>query len=212
MAEIRIEKKATSAWTWLLPLLLVGAGLWWFFGRGNGADVGSGIQPDSSGAVSSTGMTDSAGAYSGARSSAGGAATGSVADFATFVGAQSATRDENEQHRFTAGGIRRLAQALESLESGAGTSTKLADMRAQANALESSAVGSDRHADMTRTAFLAAADVFAMIPTNRVSAVATSQIRAAAEAMSAGPTLLGQKDKIDAFFSAAAKALRAGPA
>ena len=197
MAEIRVERKESGPWAWLIPLLLVGAALWWFFGRG----------PD--GAVATSRETaDSAAAYNGAQTPSTDSAASGAADFSTFVAAQNAGRDENQQHAYTAGGIRRLAAALDGMQPGAGTSTRLADMREQANALESSSVESNKHADMARAAFIAAADVFGGLPEDRVSKDAASQVRAAAEALKPSATLLEQKERIDTFFAAASQALR----
>jgi len=196
MAEINIERKTTNVWTWLIPVLLAAAALWWFFGRGTGGTFASGETADSAGAYNQTPMTSSDSAKAGA------------SGFAAFVSEKSAVRDEMQQHTFTAGGIRRLAAALDGMQPGEGTSTKLAEMRDQANALENSASGSDQHADMTRTAFLAAADVFSGLPADRLGTDAVSEVRAKAEAMKSAPTLLAQKDQIDAFFAAASRALR----
>lgn len=196
MAEIRVERKTTSVWTWLVPLLLVVAALWWFLGRGPVRTVAG------------RGTVDSAGAYNRAPvATADSAATG-ISDFTSFISAQNAMRDENQQHAFTAGGIRRLAAALSGMQVGEGTSTKIAEMREQANALESSSASSDKHAEMARTAFIAAADVFRDLPAERVSGDIVAQVRAAAQAMKSAPTLLEQKDQIDAFFDAASRALR----
>ena len=51
MAEINIEKKqGMSIWAWLIPLLLVAALLWWFFGR-EGDAVTAAVDTDTAAAA-----------------------------------------------------------------------------------------------------------------------------------------------------------------
>lgn len=200
MAEIRIEKKSTSMWTWLIPLLLVAAALWWYFGRGPGDRDVTAAQTDT--------RTDSAAAYSASATAQHDSSDGTVPGFTAFVSNNGASRNENQQHAFTAEGIRRLSKVLDGAMPGNSTTTSTATMRAQANALENSAAESSRHADMARTAFVAAAEAFGSLPEERMSRDAANRVREAANGMMADQTLLAQKDKIDAFFVVASRALQ----
>lgn len=200
MADIRIEKKTSNVWTWLLPLLLALAAMWWFFGRGPGDRNLTNAQPAT--------RSDSAAAYSSTSAVQDDSSDGTVADFTAFVSGSSASRNENQQHAFTAEGIRRLSKVLDGVMPGNSTTTSTATMRAQANELENSAAESSRHAAMARTAFMAAAEAFGSLPEGRISRDAANRVRDAANGMGAEPSLLAQKDKIDAFFGAASRALQ----
>lgn len=191
MAEIHIEKKQTSIWMWLIPLLLLaGIVFWWRSGRD--ADQ-----------VGMSGVADSAVAAPAPMDNA--AATAAVGDFTRFVAVREEGTDEGRQHAYALGGIRRLTTALESLNPGAGAATDLAEMRRQAEALENSPAESTRHADMVRAAFVAGANVIAMLP--NVQEADVPNVRSAAESVKAGSPLLEQKDMIDAFFRAASRTL-----
>ena len=200
MADIRIEKRASNMWAWLLPLLLALAAMWWFFGRGAGDRNLANAPQDT--------RSDSAAAFSSTSAAQDDSSAGTVADFTAFVSDNSASRGENEQHAFTAEGIRRLSRVLDGVMPGNSTTTSTATMRAQANALENSAAESSRHADMARTAFIAAAEAFGSVPEGRISPDAASRVRDAANGIGADQSLLAQKDKIDAFFGAASRALQ----
>ncbi len=200
MADIRIERKTPNVWAWLLPLLLLLAATWWFFGRGPGDRDRTTAQNDVA--------PDSAAAYSSSTATRDDSAGGNVADFTAFVSANGASRGENEQHAFTAEGIRRLSKVLDGVMPGTTTTTSTAEMRAQANALENSAAESTRHANMARTAFLAAGQAFGSLPDGRLSRDAVNRVRDAANGVDAEQSLLSQKDRIDAFFAAASRALQ----
>ncbi len=199
MAEIRIEKKPSNVWAWMIPLLLLLATLWWYFGRGPRT-------PDLTSAQADT-RTDSAAAYSSASPGRDETSASTVADFVTFVSDNGASRGDDQQHVYTAEGIRRLSKVLDGVMPGNTTTTSTATMRAQANALENSAVGSSRHADMARTAFLAAAAAFDSLPAGRLSPDAATRVREAAVAMRSDSELLAQRERVNAFFGAASRAV-----
>lgn len=199
MAEIHIEKKRGNALMWVIPGLMLLALLVWFMQRGDRNEVAT-VVPDSTGYARDT--VSAAGDV--ARETAGGAD-----EFVRFVGVREPNRDLAGQHAYIAGGVRRLATALAAMTTNSGAADKLAEMRRHADALESSAVESDRHANMARQAFLAAADVFGMLPGSQAAAVDVAALRTAADAVKPTPPLLDQKDKVDSFFDAASRALQA---
>lgn len=199
MAEIHIERKRGNALMWVIPGLIVLALLWWFM-RGGDRNEAATVVTDSTAYVRDT--VTAAGDV--ARDSAGG-----TDEFVRFVGVREPNRDLAGHHAYIAGGVRRLATALAAMTTSSGAADKLAEMRRNADALESSAVESDRHADMARQAFLAAADVFAMLPGSQTAAVDVAAVRTAADAVKPRSQLLEQEDKVDSFFDAASRALQA---
>mgnify|MGYP000083943334 CR=1 FL=1 len=200
MAEIRIEKKPRDVWAWMIPMLLLLASLWWFFGRGSREPVLTNAQADT--------RTDSAAAYSSASPVRDDPSTNTVADFVAFVSDSGAWRGDDQQHAYTAEGIRRLSMVLDGAMPGNTTTATTATMRAQANAIENSAAESSRHADMARTAFIAAAAAFDSLPAGRLPPDAATRVRDAANRMRSEPDLPAQKDRIAAFFLAASRAVQ----
>lgn len=139
---------------------------------------------------------------------AGGGATGAIAEFTRFVSAVSPNATEEMQHAYTAGGIRRLADALSALGA---TGAPIQNMRSQASALQNSSPTSTKHADMARSAFASAADAFASLkgPSATGASTALGNVHTAANAVRPGAHLLDQKDRIQAFFVSAKNALQA---
>lgn len=228
MAEIRVERKRRSLLPFLLALLVLLLIVWWFLSRDGGADtvavadtatVSSGVAPratstndTAAGTLTGAGAVG-AGAVAGA---AGTAAGGAVEDYATFVGNRRVAANEDEQHAYTAGGLRRLATAIEGMNP-TGTARAQVDlMRQKADSLEITMTGDDRHADMTRAAFTAAAEAMRSLPGAAGAAAPLQATARAAEAVQAERHMLDQKAQIQAFFDAARDALRAlgtaGPA
>jgi hypothetical protein len=215
VAEIRVERKRRS----LLPLLLGILGLllivWWFLNRGAGAGAtgASDTALVSSGIAAPPATSDSAagtvGDTAGAAPAAAAAPSGPVADFVAFVSATSATRSEDEQHAYTAGGLRRLATALEGMNPAGAARAQVDLMRQKADSLGITAEGDDRHADMTRAAFLAAAEAMRALPNAAGASAPLASVTRAAEAVRPDRHMLDQKDQIQAFFDAARDALRA---
>ena len=214
MAEIRVERKRRS----LLPLLLALLGLvlilWWFVGRDGGdaaaaadtATVATGIAPVP---PRDTAAVDTARAGLASPASPASPATGAVADYAAFVGNGRVERNEDEQHAYTAGGLRRLATAIEGMNPGAAARAQVDLMRQKADSLEITATGDDRHADMTRAAFAAAAEAMRALPGAAGASAQLQQVTRAAGAVRADRHMLDQKDQIQAFFDAARDALGA---
>ncbi|MEJ7761073.1 MAG: hypothetical protein WKF55_15940 [Gemmatimonadaceae bacterium] len=207
MAEIPIQKKAGgSMLPWLLGALLLAAVLWFLFGRG-----GDNVEP----LVTDIGPAPTVGPVTGDSATAGPVedAAGSpaaVQEFATFVAATDANRDEAAQHAYSAGGIRRLADALDALDgNGDQNSAALANMRKQADALQDKSAGSG-HAAMTRSAFASAVDIFAgRERSNPAESTNAAKVRSAASNLKTDRDLLAQKATIQSFFEAARNALQA---
>jgi hypothetical protein len=214
MAEIKIQPKQHGAkwWMWLLPLLLLGL-LAWFLMRSR-ADEQTASAGDTTatstalgtGAMAAPGMAGTTTATSGGAVGATDAGA-STTEFATFIAATDANRDESGQHQYTSEGIRRLASAIEGSRVGANAGPQLLIMRAMADSLQQSPSGSDRHSEMTRGAFDAA-----IIPLASLGGNASSQLQSAARAVSPDRHLLAQKAEIQRFFETARDALQSGGA
>lgn len=190
MAEIHIqEKKRRTVWPWLLLLLIP---LLWLGLRDRGERDNTAANTDTSAAYTGTAAGTVAPSTTG----------GALAAFTTYVAQTDATRDEEGQHQYTAEGVRRLAAAIQEASPTA-DARKLAQMRALADSLQMTPRGDDRHAEMARTAFTAAAAEIARIP----NAQRTNELRGAATAVSPGEHLLAQREKIDRFFDGARAAL-----
>jgi hypothetical protein len=196
MAEIKLERKGTPIWPWILGLLLLAALLWFFLGR------------DTDGAANTAG--DSATA---ALDSAGSAANtipvgveGSPSTEETFVqwvdrGDTSGETEAN--HAYTANGIRRLAVMLQA-QSGANASTDgpWMTMSMLADSLQTTGAGDDRHADMARRAFQLAVGAMG-------NGEGVAQARSAADAINTSAPLGAQTQQVRAFFERARDVLRA---
>lgn len=218
MAEIRVERKRRSLLPVLLALLLVVLLAWWWLGRtSDGAAVAG---------TADTTMTTDVGAAPGTvvampvDTAAGGAlpATDTAAApttsvpveaFTSFVANSTAERDESQQHEYTAGGLRRLASALESMNPGGASQAQIDLMRQKADSLQGTSTGDDRHADMARAAFNAAGEVMRSLPGASGASTQLQAVTRAAGAVVSTGTLLDQKDRIQAFFDSSREALRA---
>ena len=201
MAEIPIQRKeGRSIWPWIIGLIIL-ALLIWFFMRNRRSD-------DTTTTRSDTTVTTSPGALAGGSDTAGQSANangaGATSEFASWVSAVDTNRDEAGQHQYTAGGIRRLADALAAVGA---TGAGLDNMRKQADALQNSSASSTKHADMARSAFLSAADEFDSLKGSH-SGIDVGKVRGAAEAVKPGAHLLAQKDKVQNFFETARDALQ----
>src|SRR5262249_17258753 len=146
------------------------------------------------GTISTPGIATPAPA-AGAAPALGAATAGAVGAFTQFVSAGTTTSDESGLQQYAAGGVSRLARAL----SGAGASgADIDNMRKQADALQGTTHTPTNPGHMARSAFLSAAQAFSAL-----KSADAAKIHSAASAVSAGPHLLNQKDKIQSFFDAA---------
>ena len=216
MAEIRVERKRRNLLPLLLGLLALLLLLWWFLSRNRGpetaaapadtATVATGIAaaPTTNDTAAGTLATPPA-----AGAAAGAAAGGSSAlnDYVTFIGNNRVERNEDEQHAYTAGGLRRLATVLEGMNPAGAARAQVDLMRQKADSLEITSPGDDRHADMTRAAFTAAAEAMRALPGANGASSQLESVTRAANAVSGQRHMLEQKDQIQAFFDAARTAL-----
>jgi len=219
VAEIRVERKRRSLLPYLLALLVLVALLWWFLSRDAAPETAAAAAADTAAVAAAAGtLTPGATADSaaGAVAPAAGAATANSAvnDFIAFVEPSTVERNEDEQHRYTADGLRRLAAALESLKPGGAAGAQLALVRQKADSLQTTAAADDRHTEMARAAFDAADEVMAALPNARAISSQVDAARRAAREVNPGEHLLEQRSQVQAYFDAATAALRAaaGPA
>lgn len=217
MAEIRVERKRRPLLPYLLALLVLVALLWWFLNRGRADDaavaaadtatVATGV--DTTAVAAAGGAATTADTAAGAVAAPAGTGNAAVDDFVTFVEPSTVERNEDEQHKFTADGLRRLAAALQSMKPGGAAAAQLALVRQKADSLQTTAQADDRHAEMARAAFDAANEVMAALPNARGLAGELDAARKAAGAVNAGGKLLAQRTQVQGYFDAAASALRA---
>ena len=207
MAEIRVERKRRSLLPLLLGLLVLVLILWWFVGRGSDA---ASVAVDT--ATVSTGVAPAPAGDAATASAPAAAATpadAALGAYTAFVGGGRVERNEDEQHAYTAGGLRRLASAIEAMNPAAAARPQVDLMRQKADSLEITATGDDRHADMTRAAFGAAAEAMRALPGAGGAASQLQAVTGAAGAVRADRHMLEQRDQIQAFFDAARGALDA---
>lgn len=195
MADLRVEqKKGPGIWPWILGLVLLGLVLWFIFGGDDDAEITDDIGATAPAAVTTESDMEPSGYAS---------RPAAVVEFTEFAEQAAPDNDEASQHEYAATGIRLLTDALAGVLAGT-ASPELADLRKKAEAVTSSPYGSDRHAEMVRSAFLSAVEVFKSLP----DAEPASGIEEAAEAIRAGVPLLEQQVQIQEFFERAADALQ----
>lgn len=143
------------------------------------------------------------------------ASRGGSAELVQFVQFAQADNDlkQGMEHEYTSTGIRRLADALGSVASrDAGDSDierKLDALRGRAEQLQKDA-RSTEHADITRQALLAAADVMTTLQNKRFPNLGgqVAQVRQAAEDIKPDQNLLDQKTRVQTFFRRASGVLQ----
>lgn len=197
MAEIKLEKKGTPIWPWILGLLLLAALLWYFLGRNDDGvttvgDSTAVVSPMDSGAVVAGGVDG---------------APGGEIDFFAFVDRNDMSRETEANHEYTADGIRRLAAMLQrnaGTAGGAATSGPWMTMSMLADSLQMTDPNSDRHADMAKRAFQLAVGAMG-------TGTGTAEARTAADAIDTNRMLLEQSAQVRTFFERARDALRAMP-
>jgi hypothetical protein len=123
--------------------------------------------------------------------------------FERFIAARDTSPDERTQRRYTANGLRRLADELRTLgasEDGVRT------IRVSADSVMSTARGNARP-DYARAAFLAAVREIDLLGGRYAVALDTGRLRAAAWAINPDRRLLAQRGRVQTFFEAARDAL-----
>lgn len=208
MAEIPIEKKERSN---LLPLLLGAllllALLGWCVTRDRDVEPVPGAADTT--AVMTPGDTTltGAGAAAGAAVGAGGNA---VNDFVTYVATRDTSMETEANHQYTAGGVRRLAAAVEQAAGPNAASIQVyADsMRSSVDRLQQSAA-TDRHADDAKAAFSAAVSAMEQLDRAKGRTRDVAPMRAIYNQLNSQQPLMPQLGTVDRFFAAARDALQA---
>ncbi len=198
-------------WPWILAAVIVFALLFWFL-RGRGETPG----------MARAGMTDSARVADGQRTGMTdpvvmGAASGTlsetaVVDFVRFADGR-ASRTAGVAHEYTADGLRQLAAALNEIVgrdsvSGVALEPRINEIRDRANVMQQDPNATD-HAQQAREAFSVAASLMAQMNTMTVTTNDSGRmLRDAAMAIQPSVPLLQQTERVEEFFTQAAKALR----
>jgi hypothetical protein len=214
VAEIKVERKRRSLLPLLLGLLLLLLIAWWLLNRTTGTTT-AGASADTAtvatGIVPPAPITNdtAAGTLAPGAAATGAAAGGALGDYVEFVGNNRVERNEDEQHAYTAGGLRRLATVLEGMNPTGAARAQVDLIRQKADSLQITSTGDDRHADMTRAAFTAAAEAMRTLPMAKGVSANLDGLTRAAAAVRPERHMLEQKDQIQAFFDAARAALQA---
>lgn len=216
MAEIRVEKKETSIWPWLLGLLfLVIAGFLLFNAFDDDNEVIGEADPeievenptaiamenDRTGEVVPTGVRTDNGMIS-----------KSTAAFTAFVNSPDA--EMNLEHDYTRKGLKMLSASLESMADRYDLdNVQLQDakklMMNKVAVLDNDPM-STKHADHIQEAFMSATKVMEQIQQKHLPNMAKEvrKVCDEAKAFKADELTLHQKDAVKAFFSDAAAALQ----
>ena len=195
MAEIKLERKGTPIWPWILGLLLLAGLLWYFLGRGDDAATTTGDTT----AAAVTGATGAAAAPSfGIDGNPAG-----EENFITFVDRNDTSGETEANHQYTANGIRRLAVMLQTSAGGANDGPWIA-MSTIADSLQTTGPGDDRHAEMAKRAFTLAVGVMG-------SGGNVAPARTAAEAIDTARPLGEQTAQVRTFFERARDVMRSMP-
>ena len=209
MAEIKIEEKKRN----LLPLILGALALLLLLGYCMTRDRG-GATADTTAAAGAPDTMRAAGETGGAAAAVGGAA---VADFVAYASARDTAQETEANHQYTAGGVRRLAAALDELAAaGAGGSAAAAavDIRAYADSMRRSvdrlqrSAADDRHADDAKAAFSAAVSAMTAIDKARGRTRDVAPMRAIYGELKSTQPLLPQLGTVQRFFEAARDGLQ----
>lgn len=200
MAEIPIQKKERSN---LLPLILGAvlllALLGWCATRNRD------VVPT----VTTADTTAAIGAAPGAATGAAAAtAGGAMADFVNYTTARDTAQETEGNHQYTAGGVRRLAAALDEIAGGNPNIGVYADsMRSSVDRLQRSA-DTDVHADDAKAAFSAAVSAMAQIDQARGRTRDVAPMRAIYNQLDSKRPLLPQLPTVQRFFEAAREGLQ----
>ncbi|HSK09879.1 MAG TPA: hypothetical protein VK911_09890 [Vicinamibacterales bacterium] len=139
-----------------------------------------------------------------------GLAPAPIREYAEFAGSapsETAAGTMDADHEYTAEGIRRLGDALDSLveqKPNADSRASLDRFRQSADRIQQDP-SSMQHAGTVRNAFTSAVDVIDSIE----GAPETADLRAAAEMIDPGVPLLEQRDRVQSFFRRSAEAIQA---
>ncbi|HKW46839.1 MAG TPA: hypothetical protein VJN70_05320 [Gemmatimonadaceae bacterium] len=207
MAEIPIERREHrgSLWAWLIGLVVLLLLIWLAATRRHVPQtaVAPGDTTSAAGEIAPAYPGATPGATGSAATPSVATASGAIAEFSRFIGAAGPNLTDAEQREYTAGGIRRLADAL---SSEGVTGPSIDNMHNKADALQSSGPASAKHSDMARAAFLSAADAFDSLKQSHPNLNAAG-VRNAADAVKPGTHFLREKGDVQRFFDTARDAL-----
>jgi hypothetical protein len=207
MADIDIERKgAAPVWPWiLLGVLVLALLLWWLLGR-NGDDrvATDPVTPAATMPADTVART--------------GAIPPALDEYLTFTQTADPAGEMGRQHEYTAGGLRRLADAIDAVVQqdtvgDAAIQPRLQEFRAQADRLQDTPEDSPQHANFAREAFTSAGELLETIRANRHPGVGglqgqVQQTQQAAADLRPGEPLLDQAERVQRFFDQAGTALR----
>lgn len=192
MAEIRIEKKGSPMWPWVLGVALLLVVGW----------IAMDALRDDAPVMEQAGLQQE-----GTVGTAGGAVPAAVQDYAAFAN-ESAQPSVGREHEYTAEGIRRLSAALGAFIDQRADDTEIRNrfdrFRQSAERLQQDPQSTE-HAGTVRDVFTSAVDV---LESGRIDAGDVSRLRQTATSISADQPLLEQTDAVKQFFSQSAEALR----
>ena len=122
-------------------------------------------------------------------------------DLAAFLGRNDSSGETEENHKYTADGVRSLAMSMERA-GGAASAQAVQMMRTMADSLQMTDAANDRHADMAKRAFQAAVGAMG-------TGTGVPEARTAAAAIDVSQPLLSQTAKVRTFFERARDAMGA---
>ena len=129
-------------------------------------------------------------------------------DFITYVTTRDTLQETEGNHQYTAGGVRRLAAALEEIAGGNPNIAVYADsMRSSVDRLQQGA-NPDMHADDAKAAFSAAVSAMEQISRTRSATLDVASMRAIYNDLSSQQPLMPQLSVVQRFFEAARDALQ----
>ena len=203
MAEINIERKEGRSGLWIvLALILLGLGAWWWLrSDSTGYDLVAVADIVTGGAVSSVAggtVADTAGGRN---------LPPAVQSYLTWTNQQRADTTMSMDHRYTANGIRQLAEALNALAvpgGGAQVQNELQMLRSRADSLEQNPQAST-HANTVRAMFRTLSGLMTAMQQQRFPDLAepAQGVNQAAEAVRADRPLLEQRTAVRNFFDRA---------
>jgi hypothetical protein len=205
MADTKIERKGPTLWPWVLVLLAVFIGGWWWLER----DAPGEVATDAEGPGVTVAQRGDGAAAIPAGTTGLGSDNAPVVEYMRYSGTAAGAPGVpamSVEHDYTAEGIRRLASALEAVaQRRDGTARETADrLRAIADRIQddSQSMG---HAALVHEAFAAAAEAIASLPHRPADA----DLQAIANSIDPGRPLLSQEEAVRTFLRRSAEALDA---
>jgi len=212
MAEIDIQRKRPTAWPWIVATLVLALAVWgiaeWF----------DPDEPEIADVTLEEDVTPPAELQRSEPAPPSEDARSLVAGYALYA-RDFATAEMGRQHEYVAGGVRRLATALDAVVQerrldGVDVQRRLAAFHEAASQIQESEWTAQMHADEVKEAFISATDLLERMMADGAQAdeaarIAVDEARQAAGSLAADEPLLEQRDAVQRFFSATARALNA---